>query len=63
MQHADQEAQEDHCNAIQTFKGCFGMAKLEEMLQLLDLMSQDDLLDLLHTLGCNKKKLDNALVL
>ena len=39
------------------------MAKLEEMLQLLDLMSQDDLLELLHALGHNKKKSDDALVL
>ena len=39
------------------------MAKLEEMLWLLDLMNQDDLPELLHMLGSNKKKLDNALVL
>ena len=39
------------------------MAKLEEMLHLLDAMSQDDLPELLHALGCNKKKSDNALVL
>ena len=39
------------------------MAKLEEMLCLLNAMSQDDLLELLHTLGQNKKKSDDALVL
>ena len=39
------------------------MAKLEEMLHVLDAMSQDDLLELLHALGCNKKKSDDALVL
>ena len=39
------------------------MAKLEEMLRLLDAMSQDDLPELLHALGQNKKKLDDALVL
>ena len=50
-QHADWKAREDCCDATQTFKGCFGMAKLEEMLRLLDVMSQDDLLELLHTLG------------
>ena len=62
-QHANWEAREDHHDAMQTFKGWFGMAKLEEKLQLLDLMSQDDLPELLHALGCNKKKLDDALVL
>ena len=39
------------------------MEKLEEILCLLDLMSQDDLPELLHSLGCNKKKSDDALVL
>ena len=39
------------------------MTKLEEMLCLLDAMSQDDLLELLHALGHNKKKSDDALVL
>ena len=39
------------------------MAKLEEMLCLLDVVSQDDLLELLHALGQNKKKSDDALVL
>ena len=39
------------------------MAKLEEMLCLLDVISQDDLPELLHALGCNKKKSDDALVL
>ena len=50
-QHANQEAREDHRNATQTFEGCFGMAKLEEMLHLLNATSQDDLLELLHALG------------
>ena len=39
------------------------MAKLEEMLSLLDVVSQDDLPELLHALGQNKKKSDDALVL
>ena len=39
------------------------MAKLEEMLHLLDAMSQDDLPELLHALGQTKKKSDDALVL
>ena len=39
------------------------MAKLEEMLRLLDAMSQDDFPELLHILGCNKKKSDDVLVL
>ena len=62
-QHANWEAREDHCDATQTFECHFGMAKLEEMLHLLDAMSQDDLLELLHALGQNKKKSDDALVL
>ena len=40
------------------------MAKLEEMLHLLDAVSQDDLPELLHALGrTNKKKSDDALML
>ena len=39
------------------------MTKLEEMLCLLDATSQDDLLEVLHALGRNKKKSDDALVL
>ena len=62
-QHANHEAQEYHHNAMQTFEGHFGMAKLEEILHLLDLMSQDDLLELLHSLGQNKKKSGDAMVL
>ena len=50
-QHSNQEAWEDCRNATQTFKGHFGMAKLEEMLCLLDATSQDDLPELLHALG------------
>ena len=39
------------------------MLKLEEILHLLDLTSQDNLLELLHSLGWNKNKSDNMLVL
>ena len=39
------------------------MAKLEEILCLLNLTSQDNLPKLLHSLGQNKKKSDDALVL
>ena len=63
VQHTVWEAREDHCDTTQTFQGWFRTAKLEEMLWLLDLMSQDDLPELLHTLGHNKKKSDDALVL
>ena len=62
-QHADQEAREDCRDATQTFKGRFGTAKLEEVLRLLDVVSHDDLPELLHALGWNKKKSDDALVL
>jgi hypothetical protein len=62
-QHADQEAREDHRDATQTFEGRFGTAKLEEILRLLDLTSQDDLPEVLLSLGRNKKKSDDALVL
>ena len=62
-QHADQEAREDRRDATQTFEGRFGEAKLEEMLRLLDVVSQDDLPEVLHALGRNKKKSDDALVL
>ena len=50
-QHANREAREDRRDATQTFEGRFGMAKLEEMLHLLNVVSQDDLLELLHALG------------
>jgi hypothetical protein len=46
----------------QTFKGRFGMAKLEEVLRLLALDTADNLPELLQTLGRNKKKLDDTLV-
>ena len=62
-QHANHEAQEDHCNAMQTFEGRFGMVKLEEILHLLNLMSQDNLPEVLLSLGWNKKKADDSLVL
>ena len=39
------------------------MAKLEEILCLLNLTSQDDLPEVLLSLGWNKKKADDALVL
>ena len=61
--HAMWESREDQRDPTQTFKGHFRTAKLEEVLHLLDLMSQDDLPEVLHSLGCNKKKSDNALVL
>ena len=62
-QHADREVREDCRDATQTFEGQFGMVKLEEMLHLLDVVSQDDLPELLHALGWKKKKSDDALVL
>ena len=62
-QHADCKAREDLCDAMQTFKGLFRAAKLEEMLRLLDATSQDDLPEVLHALARNKKKSDDALVL
>ena len=40
---------------MQTFEGRFRTAKLEEMLCLLDMVSQDDLPELLGALGWNKK--------
>ena len=39
------------------------MAKLEEVLRLLDLQSEDDLSETLSVLGRNKKKADNVHVL
>jgi hypothetical protein len=62
-QHADREAREDRRDAPQTFEGRFGTAKLEEVLRLLALDTADDLPELLRTLGRNKKKSDDALVL
>ena len=62
-QFADREAREDHREAEQTFEGRFGSAKLEEVLRILDLASQDDLPDTLRALGRNKKKSDDQLVL
>jgi hypothetical protein len=46
-QFADREAREDRQDAEQTFEGRFGSAKLEEVLHLLNLASQDDLPDTL----------------
>ena len=43
VQHADREAREDRRDAQQTFEGIFGVLKLEEVLHLLDLQSEDDL--------------------
>ena len=62
-QFADREAREDRREAEQTFEGRFGSAKLEEVLRILDLASQDDLPDTLRALGRNKKKSDDQLVL
>ena len=53
-QHANCEAREDQHDATQTFEGCFGTLKLEEVLHLLDLTSQDGLLEVLHSLGQKK---------
>ena len=55
-QHTDNEAWEDCHDATQTFKGCFGMAKLEEILCLLDLTSQDNLPKALSFLGLKQEK-------
>jgi hypothetical protein len=62
-QFADREAREERRDAEQTFEGRFGSAKLEEVLRLLNLASQDDLPDTLRALGRNKKKADDQLVL
>jgi hypothetical protein len=50
-QFADREAREDRRDAEQTFEGRFGAAKLEEVLRLLNLASQDDLPDMLRALA------------
>jgi hypothetical protein len=62
-QFADREAREDRRDAEQTFEKRFGSAKLEEVLRLLNLASQDDLPDTLRALARNKKKSDDQLVL
>ena len=62
-QHADREAHEDHRDAPQTFEGQFGTAKLEEVLHLLGLTSADDVPEVLCSLGWNKKKSNDALIL
>ena len=59
----DQEVCEDHRDVPQTFEGQFRTTKLKEVLHLLRLNSADDLPELLHTLGHNKKKSDDALVI
>ena len=46
-QHTDHEAREDHWDAQQTFKGCFGVSKTEEVMRLLNVASEDDLLETL----------------
>ena len=58
-QFADRKAREDRREAEQTFEGRFGSAKLEEVLRILNLASQDDLPDTLRALGRNKKKSDD----
>ena len=62
-QHADQEVQEDHHDMPQTFGGQFKTTKLKEVLCLLGLTSADDLLEVPCSLGCNKKKSDDVLIL
>ena len=42
-QHAECEAREDCWDAQQTFKGCFGVPKTEELMRLLNVASEDDL--------------------
>ena len=42
-QFADREVREDCRDTEQTFEGRFGLAKLEEVLRLLNLTSQDNL--------------------
>ena len=46
-QHADWEAREDRCDAQQTFEDQFGVAKTEEVMHLLNMASEDDLLETL----------------
>ena len=58
-QHTDHEAREDHQDAQQTFKGCFGVPKTKEVMQLLNVSSEDDLLETLQVLGSRNKKKSN----
>ena len=47
-QHADCEAtREDHWDMQQTFEGCFRVPKTEEVMRLLNVASEDDLLETL----------------
>ena len=46
-QHADREAREDRQDAQQTFEGCFGVPKTEKLMRLLNVASEDDLLETL----------------
>ena len=46
-QHADCEAREDRCDMHQTFEGHFGVPKTEEVMRLLNVSSEDDLLETL----------------
>lgn len=62
-QHADREAREDRRDAQQTFEGRYGQPKLEEVLRLLDLQSEDDLPETLRDLAKNKKKSEDTAVL
>ena len=59
-QHAEHEAQEDHRDAEQTFQGQFRATKLQEVLQMLNLQSADNLPNMLCDLGKNKKKADDT---
>ena len=46
-QHTDHEAREDCRDVQQTFKGCFGVPKTEEVMRLLNIASEDGLLETL----------------
>ena len=43
QQHADRDTREDHQDVQQTFEGCFGVPKTEEVMRLLNVASEDDL--------------------
>ena len=62
-QHTEHEAHEDYCDTEQTFQGQFGATKLKEVLHMLDLQSSDDLPQVLHDLGKNKKKANDSWIL
>ena len=47
----------------QTFEGRFGVPKTKEVMRLLNVASENDLLETLQSLGCNKKKSDDIHIL